>query len=85
MTFRNRGTRPAEVNVLDRYTSHTTKVSLKPGQAHTEPWSLHRTQGWYDLVVTLASEAGFRAQYAGHIENGEDSITDPAMGGLIQT
>jgi phospholipase C len=85
LSIRNRGNRPIEVNVFDRYTSQTKKVSLKLGQARTERWSLSSTHGWYDLIVTLAGDARFRARYAGHIENGEDSITDPAMGGLIQT
>jgi predicted nucleic acid-binding protein len=37
----------------------------------------------YDLVVTVANDPGFEYQIAGHVENGEDSISDPAMGGLI--
>jgi phospholipase C len=46
---------------------------------------LYRTHGWYDLVLAHAGDASFRYQYAGHVENGQDSVTDPAMGGLTQT
>ncbi|WP_158963048.1 phosphocholine-specific phospholipase C [Myroides fluvii] len=36
-------------------------------------------KGWYDVVVTLADYKNFMYQYAGHIENGKSSITDPYM------
>ncbi|MFI1995545.1 hypothetical protein [Actinoplanes sp. NPDC020271] len=39
-----------------------------------------RMHGWYDVTVTAGSTV---AQYAGHLENGRDSIPDPGMGGLI--
>jgi phospholipase C len=37
------------------------------------------THGWYDLTVTVDGDAGFNWQLAGHVENGERSISDPAM------
>ena len=36
-------------------------------------------KGWYDVVITLADHKDFLYQYAGHIENGKSSITDPYM------
>jgi len=84
LTIQNRGSQPAEVDVLDRYSSRRTRLSLDPGQARTEHWQLSRSRGWYDLTITVADHPRFRYRYAGHIENGHDSITDPAMGGLIQ-
>jgi hypothetical protein len=38
---------------------------------------------WYDLLVTVQGDPQFRYRYAGHLENGRDSISDPAMGGLV--
>jgi phospholipase C len=43
----------------------------------------HRTSGWYDLAVTVDGDAQFECRFAGHLETGEDSISDPAMGGLV--
>jgi phospholipase C len=45
--------------------------------------SLERTRGWYDLVVTVQGDPEFAYRYAGHLETGEPSISDPGMGGLI--
>jgi hypothetical protein len=41
------------------------------------------TPRWYDLAVTVEEDAQFRYHFAGHLENGEDSISDPIMGGLV--
>jgi hypothetical protein len=46
-------------------------------------WSTERTHGWYDLAVTSGAKADLQQRYAGHLENGRDSISDPAMGGLV--
>lgn len=83
LAMRNRGTKRATVTVLDKYTSQKRKLSLKPGEAETERWSLSRTRGWYDLIITVAGDPPFEYRYAGHLEDGADSITDPSMGGLI--
>jgi phospholipase C len=83
LEVRNSSSERAEVTVQDRYTSRATKLSLNPGETGTERWSLSRTRGWYDLVITVRADSQFDYRYAGHLENGEDSISDPAMGGLI--
>jgi phospholipase C len=58
-------------------------LSLNPGKSGTEQWSLSRIRGWYDLTVTVEGHSQFEHRYAGHLENGEDSISDPGMGGLL--
>jgi phospholipase C len=70
-------------SVLDNYTGHRTQVKLSPGDTDTKRWSLKRSSGWYDFVITAADDAQFELRIAGHLETGEDSITDPAMGGLV--
>jgi phospholipase C len=79
----NGGMERAEVTVRNGYTSRVEKLSLGPDAAETQQWSLSPTHGWYDLVVTVAGEPDFEYRYAGHVENGKDSISDPAMGGLL--
>ena len=60
-----------------------TRVPIEPGTTRIEQWSLARSRGWYDLVITAQGDPNFEYRYAGHLENGEDSISDPAMGGLV--
>ena len=81
LTFDNRGTRRAELTVVDRYTGHRTPVTVPAGRSTTKSWNVQRAHGWHDLTVTFAG--GAKQQFAGHLENGRDSITDPLMGGLV--
>jgi phospholipase C len=83
LVIRNRGLGRVKVSVRDGYTSKDSALSLKPDEVETEQWSLSRTRGWYDLVITVQGDPHFEYRYAGHLENGEDSISDPAMGRLI--
>lgn len=39
-----------------------------------------KSKGWYDLSIYDKSNSTFLRKYAGRVENGRDSITDPAMG-----
>jgi phospholipase C len=36
--------------------------------------------GWYDLSILMEGYEGYERRYAGRIETGKDSISDPAMG-----
>ena len=44
-------------------------------------WNLAATHGWYDLLVTSEAEPAYARRFAGRLETGKDSITDPAMSG----
>jgi phospholipase C len=80
LQVRNGGAKRAEVKLTNRYGGRVSKLSLKPGETDNLEFALHRTRGWYDVTVTSA-ELTYR--YAGHLEDGRDSISDPGMGGLI--
>ncbi len=41
---------------------------------------LGETGGWHDFVVTVQGNASYRQRFAGRLETGHDSISDPAMG-----
>jgi phospholipase C len=44
---------------------------------------LSQFYGWYDLIITVAGDPNFNYRLAGHVETGADSISDPALGGLV--
>src|SRR5262249_7365661 len=79
----NRGSEPAGVTVRDGYTSSEMTLLLHPGQTTAEQRELSSTRGWYDLIITVQRDPHLEYHYAGHLETGEDSISDPAMGGLV--
>jgi phospholipase C len=41
---------------------------------------LAMSHGWYDITVTVEGNKAFFRQYSGHVETGEESISDLAMG-----
>jgi phospholipase C len=42
---------------------------------------LQKSHGWYDLRITVEGSPGFAQRFAGRIESGRESRTDPLMGG----
>jgi len=44
---------------------------------------LRKSHGWYDFTVKVAGNATFERRYAGHVETGERSSTDPQMGDMV--
>ena len=38
---------------------------------------------WYDLIITVDGDPTFTYRLAGHIDHGQDSFSDPALGGLV--
>ncbi len=67
------------MRVADAYTNETLKQKLKPNETLENGWYLDRSHGWYDLTVTTESDSSFQYQFAGHVETGSDSVTDPAI------
>ncbi|MGC4092869.1 MAG: DUF756 domain-containing protein [Polyangiaceae bacterium] len=60
------------------------RVRLEVG-AHSERehyWSLRRSAHWYDFSATVRELNGFVRRFAGHVETGRDSFSDPALGGV---
>ncbi|HLR38193.1 MAG TPA: phospholipase C, phosphocholine-specific [Chitinophagaceae bacterium] len=41
---------------------------------------LKKNHGWYDFSVRIKDNNHFMKRYAGHVETGEESVTDPYMG-----
>lgn len=52
-------------------TSHT--LTLAPNSTETVPFT--GDNGWYDLTVTLDGYPNYLRRFAGHLENGNPSIT----------
>jgi len=57
----------------------TGKVSA--GSTINPLWDLAATSGWYDLTVRADGIAGWSQRFAGRLDNGAATMTDPAIGG----
>jgi phospholipase C len=83
LTIRNVSAHSAEVTVLDAYTGRSISEFLHSGDDFEKGFVLGEFYGWYDLIVTVGGDPTFKYRLAGHLENGRDSFSDPAMGGLV--
>jgi phospholipase C len=79
----NAGSALTQVRMFDYYTQQTTQRSVEPNQSFTEFWSLERFYGWYDITIAVETDSTFQKRLAGHLETGEDSMTDPALDGSL--
>jgi phospholipase C len=80
LNIKNTGSATAELRISDNYAGHTTRHPLQPGMSLNRHYNLDHSYGWYDLVIEVPSDATFQRRLAGHLETGEPSITDPAIG-----
>jgi phospholipase C len=56
------------------------RIRVKGGGDTGMRWSLDAAGQWYDFVVTCDADASFYRRFAGRIETGRHSVSDPAMG-----
>ncbi|MDN8156645.1 DUF756 domain-containing protein, partial [Acinetobacter baumannii] len=55
------------------------QLTVKAGQVVKQHWSLADVGHWYDFEVTSESDPYYYRRFAGRVETGEDSFSDPAM------
>ena len=69
------------MNIASLYDKKSLSDVLQRGRAFEKRWHLDSSFGWYDLTVTTDADKSFQRRFAGHLENGRDSMSDPALGG----
>ena len=78
----NQGRVPCRVHVSSAYDDKSFSDVLPRGRALEKRWHLKSSFGWYDLTVATDADKSFQRRFAGHLENGRDSVSDPALGGM---
>jgi phospholipase C len=73
----NLSSQTCQLQVLNLYNGQTSTSVLAPGQVFRHSFPLKAAFGWYDLVLSFDSDPTFRQQFAGHLETGKVSRTDP--------
>jgi len=76
----NRGTKPVEVTVADKsYKQKSVTKTIGAGNNTTIKVTSAKSSGWYDSSVTINGNTIFEHRFAGRVETGNESISDPAM------
>ncbi|MCH5684506.1 DUF756 domain-containing protein [Niabella sp. W65] len=74
-----------ELEVVDNaYDNPTQRPVITANQKDkTVLLNLKKSAGWYDFTVRFKNNNATVYRFAGHVETGESSITDPAMGNAV--
>ncbi len=71
------------VTIADHaYGATAVRKELLPGEDTVVILPLRSSNGWYDVTIK-ADGWDAEARYAGHVDTGTPSISDPLMGGLV--
>ena len=83
--LQNLGPEPSELRIQNLYDNEIVTQVVEPGKAFDRFWSLEKLSGWYSLVLSVESDPAFQQQFAGHLETGQPSRTDPQIGAVMAT
>lgn len=79
----NKGNAPLSLAIKDNaYGQRSVSRTLAAGQQEEVVLPVGKSFGWYDLSVQVNGAADFEQRFAGRVETGKESFTDPYMGGM---
>ncbi|MBO9204453.1 MULTISPECIES: phosphocholine-specific phospholipase C [Niastella] len=65
------------------YKKKDIEKEIAKGGKVTIPLALKDSYGWYDVSVTIKGANAFEKRYAGRVETGKESFSDPYMGRMV--
>jgi phospholipase C len=72
------------IHIVDNaYKADTQIKVVTPGKSALVVLDLVKNHNWYDVSVKIQGHEAYMKRYAGRIENGKPSFTDPFMGGIV--
>jgi phospholipase C len=81
--LRNTTAKSVAVEIRDNaYKTKSVSRRIEPGQETSVILHLEKSHGWYDYTVNATGSDG-EARFAGRVETGRASFTDPLMGGIV--
>jgi phospholipase C len=77
----NTTSKPIEIQIVDNaYKATRQSEAISAGANYTKVLNLKQNFNWYDFTINLDKQI---LRFAGHVENGKDSQSDPYMGQTI--
>lgn len=81
ITFANNSSKTMVFDITDNsYHTDKRQVSVPARGSALVHMDLLRSHSWYDFTVSVPGHPEFEKRYAGHVETGRESKTDPLMG-----
>lgn len=77
----NQGTKAVRLNIhpVTYRVDAPLQLNIAAGASLTQHWNLDESRQWYDFEVTSPDDSSFYRRFAGRLETGLDSVTDPAQ------
>jgi phospholipase C len=80
LSLTNSGLAACKLQVINSYSGIAGHIySVAPGASVEDRWLLAASGGWYDLFVTSMEAPAYLRRFAGHVETGRPSLSDPAL------
>jgi phospholipase C len=84
LTLRNQGNKKQTIEIADTtYKRGIRKIVLERDAQILQTFDLSKSYNWYDLIIKINGNHSFEKRYAGRVETGVHSKSDPAMGKKI--
>ena len=78
LTLVNEGLEPCTLIARNSYDdAEARRYDLAPGSTTEDRWSLVSSSGWFDLSIENSEHTSMFRRFAGHVETGRPSISDP--------
>jgi phospholipase C len=78
--LRNTGKAACTVKIGNAYSTEAARsYQLNAGGKAEDHWVLASSAGWFDLTITQEGAPGYLRRFAGHVENGKPSTSDPGV------
>jgi phospholipase C len=83
LSLSNMGSHQQTVTIIDHaYKTNNHVVTVKPNETSPVMLNLINSHGWYDFSVKVNGLQTFEKRYAGRVETGKPSFSDPQMGNV---
>ena len=84
LRFTNSGTGACRLSLRPNHYSSAAPRSypLAPGASVDDSWPLAASAHWYDLSLSSDHDTTYLRRFAGHVETGRPSVSDPAIGAV---
>ncbi|MFF4231989.1 phosphocholine-specific phospholipase C [Streptomyces sp. NPDC001820] len=79
LTMTNAGSADCHLTVTNAYGGTTQTFTVRAGGRVVHTVDLRGSKRWYDLSVVSDSNKTFLRRFAGHVENGQPGVSDPAI------
>ncbi|GAA2722137.1 MULTISPECIES: phosphocholine-specific phospholipase C [Streptomyces] len=79
LTVTNAGSGTCRLTVANAYGGARRTLTVRAGGRAVHHLDLHHGKRWYDVTVTCEGDATYLRRFAGHVENGENGVSDPAI------